>query len=125
MSSCKSNANLTEERENLSKKNEQRERVAMFCSCYHSITKPIVANSTHPPQNPDSSSPQQISIPQKPSLDSPNAKNSLPRNTLRRRPPQPSVMQIEQAVGAGSFRDGEPNPRYGGPAPSSFLYFLN
>ncbi|XP_073223333.1 uncharacterized protein [Cicer arietinum] len=78
----------------------------MFCS--FSMTKPIVANANLP-QNPDSSSsssstPQQLNLPQ-------NQKPSslAPTNRLRRlRPPQPSITQLERAVGAGSFRDGEP-----------------
>lgn len=87
------------------------------------MTKPIVANANLP-QNPDSSSsssstPQQLNLPQ-------NQKPSslAPTNRLRRlRPPQPSITQLERAVGAGSFRDGEPELKYALlPLLSFFIY---
>ncbi|XP_058724469.1 probable NAD(P)H dehydrogenase subunit CRR3, chloroplastic [Vicia villosa] len=80
----------------------------MFCSLSNlSIPKPIVVTNASLPQNPDSSSssssPQQTNLPQ-------NQKPSpSPPNKLRHRAPQPSIMQIERALGAGSFRDGEPD----------------
>lgn len=94
---------------------------AMFCSlCNLSITKPIVVTNATLPQNPDSSSssssssPQQTNLPRskKPSLGPTNSTTSSPPNKLPRRPPQPSIMQIERALGAGSFRDGEPDLKY-------------
>ncbi|KAJ1425387.1 hypothetical protein SESBI_11100 [Sesbania bispinosa] len=93
----------------------------MFC-----LAKPIVANATIPP-NPDSSSSsqQQINTPnpnrKPPSL---GATKPFPRNRLPRRPPQPSVIQIERVVGAGSFRDGEPQPRDSDIRKSVFDLFL-
>ncbi|KAI5394517.1 hypothetical protein KIW84_061244 [Lathyrus oleraceus] len=90
----------------------------MFCSlCNLSIIKPIVVTNATLPQNPDpssssssSSSPQQTNLPRskKPSLGPTSSTTSAPPNKLPRRPPQPSIMQIERALGAGSFRDGEP-----------------
>ncbi|PNY06155.1 hypothetical protein L195_g002617, partial [Trifolium pratense] len=61
-----------------------------------------------------SSSPKQTNLPrnQKPSLGPTNSANSLPPSNLRRRPPQPSYMEIERALGAGSFRDGELDLKY-------------
>ncbi|CAI8605471.1 unnamed protein product [Vicia faba] len=81
-----------------------------------SITKPMVVTNATLPQNSDSSSsssssPQQTNLPQnqKLSLGSKNSTTSSPPSKLRRRPPQPSIMQIERALGAGSFRDEEPD----------------
>ncbi|CAK8570390.1 unnamed protein product [Lathyrus sativus] len=88
----------------------------MFCSsCNLSITKLIVVTTATLPQNSDSSSssssPQQTNLPQskKPSLGPTNSTTSSPPNKLRQRAPRPSIMQIERALGAGSFRDGEPD----------------
>ncbi|AES59915.1 hypothetical protein MtrunA17_Chr1g0160901 [Medicago truncatula] len=93
----------------------------MFCLCNNlSINKPIVVTNATLPQNPDSSpppppssstSPKQTNLPQnkKPSLGSKNSTTPLPPNKLRRRPSPSSLMQIERALGAGSFRDGEPD----------------
>lgn len=108
---------------------------AMFCLCNNlSINKPIVVTNATLPQNPDSSpppppssstSPKQTNLPQnkKPSLGSKNSTTPLPPNKLRRRPSPSSLMQIERALGAGSFRDGEPDFKYALlPLPSVFTF---
>ncbi|KAK2453461.1 hypothetical protein P8452_01047 [Trifolium repens] len=83
----------------------------MFRLCNVSITKPIFITNATLPQNSDSSSssPKQTNLPQnkKSSLGPNKSVNSLPPSNLRRRLPQPSIMEIERSLGAGSFRDGE------------------
>jgi len=113
---------------------KQSTHSAMFCLCNNlSITKSIVITNATLPQNPDSSpppsssstSPKQTNLPQnkKPSLGSKNSTTSLPPNKLRRRPSPSSLMQIERALGAGSFRDGEPDVKYALlPLPSVFTF---
>jgi hypothetical protein len=88
----------------------------MFSLCNLSITKPIFITNATLPQNPDSSSssPKQTNLPQnkKSSLGPNKSVNSLPPSNLRRRLPQPSIMEIERSLGAGSFRDGEVDLKY-------------
>jgi hypothetical protein len=88
----------------------------MFRLCNVSITKPIFITNATLPQNSDSSSssPKQTNLPQnkKSSLGPNKSVNSLPPSNLRRRPPQPSIMEIERSLGAGSFRDGEVDLKY-------------
>ncbi|CAL0318479.1 unnamed protein product [Lupinus luteus] len=81
----------------------------MFCLSNISTNKTFVAHATlH--QKPDLPS-QQTNVPQpQPSLNTTkNIKSpSFSKNKLSQRPPNPVVIQIERAVGAGSFRDTEP-----------------
>ncbi|XP_061357322.1 probable NAD(P)H dehydrogenase subunit CRR3, chloroplastic [Gastrolobium bilobum] len=82
----------------------------MFCLSNLSISKPVVANAALPQKSSHSSS--SSSSPEKQTnAPKPTKKTitSLPRNKLRGGPPPPTVIQIERIVGAGSFRDGDPD----------------
>ncbi|KAE9605314.1 hypothetical protein Lalb_Chr10g0095991 [Lupinus albus] len=80
----------------------------MFCLSNISTYKTFVAHAAlH--QKPDN--PQQTNAPQpQPSLNTTKSIKtpSFSKNKFSQRPPNPIVIQIERAVGAGSFRDTEP-----------------
>ncbi|MED6169659.1 hypothetical protein PIB30_023211 [Stylosanthes scabra] len=52
-----------------------------------------------------------------------SSSSSNTRKLGPRRPPKPSVIQIERIVGAGSFRDGEPIGHASSSCSSSFNYY--
>ncbi|KAJ7942936.1 Chlororespiratory reduction 3 [Quillaja saponaria] len=73
----------------------------MFCLSKLSISKTI-AQAPLPDDSPPTNS-------NSPKLPTRRMKTTiLPRKKLRPRPQQPTVIQIERIIGAGSFRDGEP-----------------
>ncbi|KAK7273875.1 hypothetical protein RIF29_14939 [Crotalaria pallida] len=79
----------------------------MICLSNISINKTIIASATLP-QKSDPSSPKQTNAPQ-PSLSATKTVTTpSSKNKLRNGPMRPSVVEIERAVGAGSFRDAEP-----------------
>lgn len=84
---------------------------------WHSITKPQIWASSALPN--DSSSP--------PLSQNPNLKlDRLPKPRLQptlkqQKQPQPSILEIERAIGAGVFRDRDINRQA---KPKSFIYFI-